>query len=55
MIIIYAIIALAISFGLAAFHYYQGMHPYYIIFAANIEFFCIFYFMYLPLKVKRKK
>ena len=55
LIVIYAVIALAVSLGLAVFHYYQGFHPYYIVIAANIEFFCVFYILYLPLKVKREK
>jgi len=55
LIIIYAVIALAVSLGLAVFHYYQGFHPYYIVIAANIEFFCVFYILYLPLKVKKKE
>ena len=55
LIIIYAIIAIAISLILAIVHYFQNFHPYYIIIAANIEFFCIFYILYLPLKVKRSK
>jgi hypothetical protein len=55
LIIIYAFIAIFISLILAVVHYYQNFHPYYIIIAANIEFFCIFYILYLPLKVKRSK
>lgn len=55
LIVIYAVIALAVSLGLAVFHYYQGFHPYYIVIAANIEFFCVFYILYLPLKIKKKK
>jgi hypothetical protein len=55
LIIIYAFIALIVSIILAVVHYYQNFHPYYIIIAANIEFFCIFYILYLPLKVKRSK
>ena len=55
LIIIYAIIAIAISSILAVVHYFQNFHPYYIIIAANIEFFCIFYILYLPLKVKKSK
>ena len=55
LIIIYAIIAILIALGLGVFHYYQGFHPYYIVIAANIEFFCIFYILYLPLKVKRAR
>jgi hypothetical protein len=55
LIIIYAIIAISISLILAIVHYLQNFHIYYIIIAANIEFFCIFYILYLPLKVKRSK
>ena len=55
LITIYAVIAIVAALGLAVFHYYQGFHPYYIVIAANIEFFCIFYILYLPLKVKRSK
>ena len=55
LIIIYAFIALVIAFFLAILHMYQGFNPYYIIIAANIEFFCIFYLLYLPIKVKNKQ
>jgi hypothetical protein len=55
LIIIYAFIAIVVSIILAVVHYFQNFHPYYIIIAANIEFFCIFYILYLPLKVKRSK
>lgn len=55
LIIIYAFIAIVISIILAVIHYLQNFHPYYIIIAVNIEFFCIFYILYLPLKVKRSK
>ena len=55
LIIIYAIIAILIALGLGVFHYYQGFHPIYIVIAANVEFFCIFYILYLPLKVKRAR
>jgi heme O synthase-like polyprenyltransferase len=51
-IIIYAVIAIVVAIILAVLHYYQGFHPYYIVIAANIEFFCIFYILYLPMKVK---
>ena len=53
LIVIYAVIALSVTLGLATLHYYQGFHPYYIVIAANIEFFCIFYILYLPLKMKK--
>ena len=55
LIIIYVIIAMIIALLLAIFHLYQGFHPYYIVIAAGIEFFCIFYVLYLPLKVKKKQ
>ncbi len=55
LIVIYVIIAIAVALGLGTFHYIQGFNPYYIVIAANIEFFCIFYILYLPLKVKRSK
>ena len=55
LITIYVIIALVIALLLAVFHIYQGLHPYYIIIAANIEFFCVFYVLYFPLKVKKKQ
>ena len=55
LIEIYAVIGLVVALGLAVLHYYQGFHPYYIVIAANIEFFCVFYILYLPLKVKRSR
>ena len=55
LIIIYAIIAILVALGLALFHILQGLNIYYIIIAVNIEFFCVFYILYLPLKVKRSK
>lgn len=54
LIVIYAFIAFLVSFALAIIHYYLGFHLYYVIIAANIEFFCVFYILYLPLKYKRK-
>ncbi|KYK30185.1 hypothetical protein AYK20_04480 [Thermoplasmatales archaeon SG8-52-1] len=55
LIFIYVIIALVIACGMAVIHYFQGWHPYVIIIVANIWFFCIFYILYLPLKVKRAR
>ena len=55
LITIYAIIAIVIALLLGIFHYYQGFHPYYIVIAANIEFFCVFYILYLPIKVKNRR
>ena len=57
LIIIYVIIALLISFLLSLYHLspYSAWpkDPFLVIIAANIEFFCIFYVLYLPLKAKR--
>jgi hypothetical protein len=57
LIIIYIIIALAISLLLSIYHLspYSAWpkDPILIVIAANIEFFCIFYILYLPLKIKR--
>ena len=55
LIIIYAIIAIVVALALATLHVYQGMNIYYIVVAANVEFFCIFYILYLPLKVRRAR
>lgn len=55
LIIIYAIIALVVSLIMAVIHFYQGWHPYVIIVVANVWFFCLFYILYLPIKVKKKK
>ena len=55
LIVIYAVIALAVALILAVVHYFQGWHPYVIIVVANVWFFCLFYILYLPLKVKRNK
>ena len=55
LIIIYAIIAIVIALLLSAFKYSYGVNIYYIIIAANIEFFCVFYILYLPIKVKKAR
>jgi len=55
LIIIYAIIALIVTLIMAVIHFYQGWHLYVIIVVANIWFFCLFYILYLPIKVKKKK
>lgn len=54
-IIIYAIIAILVAIIMAVVHYYQGWHPYVIIAVANIWFFCLFYILYLPMKVKKQQ
>ena len=55
LIVIYAIIALAVACGLAVMHYFQGWDPIVIVVVANIWFFCMFYILYLPIKIKRSK
>lgn len=59
LIIIYAIIALLITFLLSAYHISPfsawPKDPILIVIAANIEFFCIFYILYLPLKIKKSQ
>jgi heme O synthase-like polyprenyltransferase len=58
-IVIYAIIAFIVAFILSIFHYYTytGIFAniYVIILFANIEFFAIFYILYLPIKVKKAR
>ena len=54
-IAIYAIIAAIASLLLASLHFFfQGWNIYVVIIAANIEFFCLFYILYLPIKMKKK-
>jgi hypothetical protein len=55
LIVIYVIIALIFALGVAYFNYITGVGIYYNIFAANVIFFCMFYILYLPLKVKRAR
>ena len=59
LIIIYVFIALLVTFLLSIYHLspYSAWpkDPILVIIAANIEFFCIFYILYLPLKIKRKQ
>lgn len=59
LIIIYVIIALLVTFVLGAFHYYtwRGVFrdPVMLIIMGNIEFFVIFYILYLPIKVKKAR
>jgi len=59
LIIIYAIIAIIFALGftvynLSSFSYFPK-DPILIIIVANVIFFCIFYVLYLPLKVKKSK
>jgi hypothetical protein len=53
LIIIYAFIAIAFALGAFYFNYITRVDIYYNIFATNVIFFCMFYFLYLPLKIKR--
>jgi heme O synthase-like polyprenyltransferase len=55
LIIIYAIIAIVVACVMAVFHYFQGWDPIVIVIVANVWFFCLFYILYLPIKVKRSK
>ena len=55
LITIYAIIAIAVACGMAVFHYFQGWDFIVIVVVANIWFACLFYILYLPLKVKRAR
>ena len=55
LIVIYAVIAIAVALILAAFKFSYGVDIYYIIIAANIEFFCVFYILYLPIKAKKAR
>lgn len=55
LIVIYAIIAIVVALGVAYFNHITGVDIYYNIFAANVFFFCMFYILYLPLKIKRAR
>jgi len=55
LIVIYAVIAIVIALAVSYYNYITGIDIYYNIFAANVFFFCIFYILYLPLKVKKAR
>lgn len=55
LILIYALIAVAVACGMAIVHYFQGWDPVVIVVVANIWFACLFYILYVPLKVKRAR
>ncbi|RLI52793.1 MAG: hypothetical protein DRO93_14495 [Candidatus Thorarchaeota archaeon] len=55
LIIIYAFIALAVAVFIFYINYLMGYNLYYNIFAANVFFFCVFYILYWPLKLRKKK
>jgi heme A synthase len=53
LIAIYAVIAITVALGVGYFNYLTGVDIYYNIFVVNVFFFCMFYILYLPIKVKR--
>ena len=55
IIIIYVFIAIAFALGMAIIHFFQGWNPIVIVVVANVWFFCLFYILYLPIKVKRAR
>ena len=55
LIVIYALIAILVALGMAVIHYFQGWDPVVIVVVANIWFACLFYVLYLPLKVKKTR
>ena len=59
LIIIYVIIALITTFVLIVFHYFTWRDlfrdPIIIVIVANIEFFVIFYILFLPIKVQKER
>ncbi len=55
LIIIYALIAIFIALCMAVIHSFQGWDLIIIVVVANVWFFCIFYILYLPLKIKRAR
>lgn len=55
LIVIYAFIAVAVALIMSVVHYFQGWDPIVIVVVANIWFFCLFYILYLPIKVKRAR
>jgi hypothetical protein len=55
LIIIYALIGILIALIMSVIHIFQGWDPIVIVVVANVWFFCIFYILYLPIKVKRAR
>lgn len=55
LIFIYAFISILVASCLAVVHYFQGWDPVVIVVVANIWFFCLFYILYLPIKIKRDR
>jgi len=55
-IALFAIISLIFTLMLSFYHaFLLGWDIYVVIVAGNIEFFCLFYILYLPTKLKEKK
>ena len=44
-----------IALGMAIIHVFQGWDLIVIVVVANIWFFCLFYILYLPIKVKKAR
>ena len=54
-LLVYGVLALLVTLGLSLYHYLLGWQLFLILIAAVIEFVCVFYIFYLPLKYKRKQ
>jgi len=55
LIALYAFISIVFAVGTFFYYYFSGLNAYYGVVAANVIFFCMFYVLYLPLKVKRAR
>ena len=55
LIIIYALIAILVALTMSVIHIFQGWDLIVIVVVANVWFFCIFYILYLPIKVRRAR
>ncbi len=59
LIVIYAVIAILVALGFTAFNLSPlssiRNNPILVIIIANVIFFCFFYILYLPLKVKKAR
>jgi len=59
LVIIYVVIALIVTIALGAFHYFTWpgffRDPIVMIVAGNIEFFLIFYILFLPIKAQKER
>jgi len=55
-IALFALISFIFTLMLSCYHVFLlGWNIYVVVIAANIEFFCLFYILYLPTKLKEKK